>query len=72
MNYIFRGSKHTLTLSTYFQGQILPTPGSIYASGEQWRQPVSNIGGTTFPFPAPLLSPPLPTFPPPLPPYLSP
>jgi len=24
----------------------------------QWRQRVSNIGGTTFPFPSPLLSPP--------------
>ena len=37
----------------------------------QWRQRVSNIGGTTFPFPSPLLpslpSPPFPTLPPPPP-----
>ena len=34
----------------------------------QWRQRVSNIGGTTFPFPSPLLpSSPLPTLPPPPP-----
>jgi len=48
---------------------------------QQWRQRVSNIGGTTSPFPSPLLpspsptplpSTPLPTLSPPLPPHLSP
>ena len=53
--------------------QMSATKTFVGDASIQWRQRVSNIGGTTFPFP---FSPPLPPSPshltPPLPPHLSP